>query len=68
MSFWTSAVIIVAITTFGTLYRTRIKARTRQSNEISESISQRIERLEERMANLETIVLEKEKAKQFSDL
>lgn len=68
MSFWTAAVIIVAITTFGTLYRTRIKARTRQSNEISESISQRIERLEERMANLETIVLEKEKAKQFSDL
>ena len=68
MSFWTSAVIIVAITTFGTLYRTRIKASTRQSNEISESISQRIERLEERMANLETIVLEKEKAKQFSDL
>lgn len=68
MSFWTAAVIIVAITTFGALYRTRIKANARQSGEISGSTLQRIESLEERMANLETIVLEKEKAKQFSDL
>ena len=68
MSFWTAAVIIVAITTFGTLYRARIKAGAHQSNETTESLLQRIERLEERMANLETIVLEKEKAKQFSDL
>jgi hypothetical protein len=68
MSFWTAAVIIVAITTFGTIYRTRLKAGARQSNEISESLLERIDRLEERMANLETIVLEKEKAKQFSDL
>jgi len=68
MSFWTAAVIIVAITTFGTLYRTRLKAGAQQSNETSESLLQRIDRLEERMANLETIVLEKEKAKQFSDL
>ncbi len=68
MSFWTAAVIIVAITTFGTLYRARIKAKANQSGETSDSLIQRIERLEERMANLETIVLEKEKAKQFSDL
>jgi len=68
MSFWTAAVIIVAITTFGTLYRTRIKAGTTKSNETSEALLQRLDRLEERMANLETIVLEKEKAKQFSDL
>jgi hypothetical protein len=68
MSFWTAAVIIVAITTFGAIFRTRIKSNTRQSDEASESLSRRIERLEERIANLETIVLEKEKAKQFSDL
>jgi hypothetical protein len=68
MSFWTAAVIIVAITTFGTLYRARIKAKAKQSGETSDSLLQRMERLEERMANLETIVLEKEKAKQFSDL
>lgn len=68
MSFWTAAVIIVAITTFGTLYRTRIKTGAQKSNATSESLLQRIDRLEERMANLETIVLEKEKAKQFSDL
>ncbi len=68
MSFWTAAVIIVAITTFGTLYRARIKANTHQSSENTEALLQRIERLEERMANLETLVLEKEKAKPFSDL
>ena len=68
MSFWTAAVIIVAITTFGALYRARIKANAHQTGENAESLLQRIERLEERMSNLETIVLEKEKAKQFSDL
>ena len=68
MSFWTAAVIIVAITTFGAIYRARMKTDARKSNEISETLLQRIDRLEERMANLETIVLEKEKAKQFSDL
>ena len=68
MSFWTAAVIIIAITTFGTIYRAHIKANARQSDENTESLLQRLERLEERMANLETIVLEKEKAKQFSDL
>ncbi|MBW2410392.1 MAG: hypothetical protein JRF72_11385 [Deltaproteobacteria bacterium] len=68
MSFWTAAVIIAAITTFGTIYRARIKANAHQSDENTEALLQRIERLEERIANLETIVLEKEKARQFSDL
>ena len=68
MNFWTAAAIIVAITTFGTIYRARIKANAHKFDETSESLLQRIDRLEERMANLETIVLEKEKAKQFSDL
>lgn len=68
MNFWTAAVIIVAITTFGTLYRTRIKGGATKPNENAEALLQRLDRLEERMANLETIVLEKEKAKQFSDL
>jgi hypothetical protein len=68
MSFWTAAVIIVAITTFGAIYRARMKTNAHKSNEVSETLLQRIDRLEERMANLETIVLEKEKAKQFADL
>jgi hypothetical protein len=68
MSFWTAAVIIVAITTFGTIYRAKMKANAHPSNDASESLLKRIDRLEERMANLETIVLEKEKARQFSDL
>jgi hypothetical protein len=68
MSFWTAAAVIVAITTFGTLYRAKIKADSKKSNGDFEALLQRIDRLEDRMANLETIVLEKEKTKQFSDL
>ena len=68
MSFWTAAVIIVAIVTFGGVYRSRMKAGTKITDEDFHDLLKRLDRLEERMANLETIVLEKEKAKQFSDL
>jgi hypothetical protein len=68
MSFWTAAVIIVAITTFGQVYRIRMKAGAKASDESYHDMLERLDRLEERMANLETIVLEREKAKQFSDL
>jgi hypothetical protein len=68
MSFWTAAVIIVAIVTFGGVYRSRMKTGTKITDESFHDLLGRIDRLEERMANLETLVLEKEKAKQFSDL
>ncbi len=68
MSFWTAAVIIVTITTFGTLYRAKIKADSKKSNGDFEALLQRIDRMEDRIANLETIVLEKEQTKKFSDL
>jgi hypothetical protein len=68
MSFWTAAVIIVAIVTFGGVYRSRMKAGTTITDESFNDLLGRLDRLEERMANLETLVLEKEKAKQFSDL
>ncbi len=68
MNLWTAAVIIVAIVTFGGIYRSRTKAGTKKTAADFEDILRRIDRLEDRMANLETIVLEKEKAKQFSDL
>jgi len=68
MSFWTAAVIIVAIVTFGGVYRSRMKADTKITDEGFQNLLGRIDRLEERMANMETLVLEKEKAKQFSDL
>ena len=68
MNFWTAAVIIVAIGTFSEVYRTRLKAISKKSEKLLADFSQRITRLESRMANLETIVLEKERTKQFSDL
>ena len=68
MNFWTAVVIIVAIGAFSEVYRARLKAISKKSEELLEDFSQRITRLESRMANLETIVLEKERTKQFSDL
>ena len=68
MNFWTAAAIIVAIATFGGVYRSRMKADTKITDEDFRGVLGRLDRLEERMANLETLVLEKEKAKQFSDL
>ena len=68
MSFWTAAVIIVAIVTFGGIYSSRTKTGPKITNESFHDLLGRLDRLEERMANLETLVLEKEKAKQFSDL
>ena len=68
MSFWTAAVIIAAIVTFGGIYRSRTKASTNKTDADFEALQRRVDRLEERMANLETLVLDKEKAKPFSEL
>ena len=68
MSFWTAVVIIVAIGTISEVYRSRLKADASKSQEVFDNITLRVARLEDRMANLETIVLEKEKAKKFSGL
>ena len=68
MSFWTAAVIIVAMGILSEMYRARLKANTRKTEEFFERLTQRMARLEDRMANLETIVIEKEKRKAFSDL
>lgn len=68
MSLWTAVVIIVAIGTISEVYRSKLKANASKSQEIFDNIAQRVARLEDRMANLETIVLEKEKAKKFSGL
>ena len=68
MSFWTAIVIIVAIGTLSEIYRARLKANAVKTEASYQKISQRMVSLEERMANLETIVLEKEKISKFSDL
>ena len=68
MNTMTAVVLIVAIATFGGLYRTRLKVNSQKTNKDFEDLSQRVLRLEDRIANLETLVLEKEKSKQFSNL
>lgn len=67
MSFWTAAVIVVAIVTFGGIYRARLKTNTKKSEESFGDLAERIARLEDRMLNLETIVLEKERTRRFSE-
>jgi hypothetical protein len=68
MSFWTAIVIIVAIGTLSEIYRSRLKANAVKTEESYQKLIQRMAGLEERMAHLETIVLEKEKISKFSDL
>jgi len=68
MSFWTAIVIIVAIGAVSAVYRARIKAGSDKSEELFDSLSERVDRMEERMANLETIILDKEKAGKFENL
>ena len=68
MSFWTAVAIIVAIGTLSEIYRSRLKANAAKTEASYQKLIQRMVSLEERMANLETIVLEKEKISKFSDL
>lgn len=68
MSFWTAIVAIVAIGVFGGVYSTRSKAGVKEIKTLLEDQIERMARMEERMANLETIVLEKEKERKFEGL
>ena len=68
MNTMTAVVLIVAIATFGGLYRARLKVNSQKTDKDFEDLSRRVSRLEDRIANLETLILEKEKSKQFSDL
>lgn len=68
MSFWTAIVIIVAIGVLSEMYKVRLKASLRKSEEYFEKLSQRTSHIEERMANIETIMLDKERQKDFRDL
>jgi hypothetical protein len=68
MSFWTAIVIIVAIGTLSEVYRARLKASSNKTEASMKNQDQRIARLEERLANLETIVLERERAEKFAEI
>ena len=77
MSFWTALVVIVAIGGFIALTAiksssraelARIKTRSGETDENLDELLERVVRLEERMTNIETILLEKEKTDKFRDL
>ena len=68
MGFWTAIVLLVAIGTVSEVYRAKLKANANESEKIFEKMAERVGRLEERMANLETIVLEREKNERFSGI
>ncbi len=70
MSFWTAIVIIVAIGVGSEMYKARVKhaARSPINNRLFELQSQRVERIEKRINNLETLILEQEKLRKFDNL
>ena len=68
MSFSTAIVIIVASLVGVAIFGARLNANARKSQEFIQNFDQRISRLEDRIANLETIVLEKEKTKKYENL
>lgn len=68
MSFWTAVVVIVIVGVLCEMYKARLKAGRRGSDGHFRDLSQRTDRLEERMGNIETIVLDGEKLRGFRDL
>lgn len=68
MSFWTAAVIIVAIGAMSQIFKARLKATVDKSEASLKNLAQRVARLEDRIGNLETIVVEKERVQRFSEL
>ncbi len=64
-----SFVIVVAIIkTVGSIAREKTKRQTNNRDDMYVDYDLRLKKLEERMANLETIVLEHERDKKFSSL
>ena len=68
MSFWTAVVIIVAIGALSQIFQTRLKAAAAKSKASIKKLSQRVAHLEDRIGNLETIIVEKERIQKFSEL
>ncbi len=68
MSFWTAVVVIVAISALSQIFRGRLKATEEKSEASVKNLVQRVTRLEDRIGNLETIVVDQERAQKFSAL
>jgi predicted kinase len=68
MGMWSFLTIIVSIGILSEMYQARLKSRAGHADDLFQQISERMARVEERMANIETIVLEKEREKRFDSL
>ena len=60
--------MLAAVVILAAVYGARLNASTERSAESIKDLGQRLARLEDRMANLETIVLEKEKSDKYERL
>ena len=68
MNVFTMVVIIVAIVAISKSCRYRMSTGAQESGKEVDYLMRYIEQLESRLANLETIVIEKERVKRFADL
>lgn len=65
---WTGIVLIVAIGAVSEMYRARVKSSSKEAEKLFDEITERMTKIEERMANVETILFEKEKADRYKNL
>ena len=68
MDIWTMIVLIVTISVISDIVKTKNNNNVDESIESNEDLSQQIGPLEDRVANLETIILEKERVDRFAEL
>jgi hypothetical protein len=68
MNIWTMIVLVTAIGIIGEVYKHRISVNRKDSEAFHNDAIKRIARLEDRMANIETIVLERAREERFSGL
>lgn len=65
---WTGIVLIVAIGAVSEMYRARVKSGAKETVKLYEEIVARMAKIEERMANVETILFDREKADKFDKI
>lgn len=68
MDLWTMIVLLVAIVVISDIIKSKENSNTEKIIKYNEDESQIISMLKDRVSNLETIILEKEREKRFTDL
>ena len=68
MDIWTMVVLLVLIGVLSDIYKSRYKKDADEPEESPKNDSELLSKLKDRMANLETIILEKERNKKFAEL